>query len=147
MTAKHNIFIDTNIWIYGLVESQHMDEAFKHHKVVSLLQEMAQTAVIYISPQVLNECHWNLIRKFGYDDQDVQHLIEKNILPICMVTPLTLQTYQQSFVYRTTYNISFWDSLIVASAVETDCVWLYTEDMQHNQHLKEDNLLIINPFK
>lgn len=141
-----NIFIDTNIWIYGLVESQQADESAKHHKVVSLLQETMQTAAIYISSQVLNECHWNLTRKFRYKDHDVQQLIKKNILPISTVIPVTLQTYRQSFVYRTKYRFSFWDSLIVTSAIECQCLSLYTEDMQHQQRIEENNLILINPF-
>lgn len=146
MTAKSSIFIDTNLWLYGLVESQQIDESAKHDKIVSLLQSLLPTAVMYSSLQVLNECHWNLIRKFGYNDQEAQQVIERNILPISTVIPLTLPTYQQSFAYRTKYHFSFWDSLIVASAIECDCRVLYTEDMQHQQHIAEGSLTLINPF-
>lgn len=31
---------------------------------------------------------------------------------------------------RAQYSLSFWDSLIVASAIESGCNVLYTEDMQ-----------------
>jgi predicted nucleic acid-binding protein len=146
MTVKDHVFIDTNLWIYGLTESQQPDERDKHYHVVSLLQTLTQTAHIHVSLQVLNECHWNLMKKFQYHEQDVHRLIEENILPISMVEPLTLETYQQSFTYRTRYCFSFWDSLIVASAIEHHCLFLYTEDMQHQQHIKEGNLTLINPF-
>ncbi|MCP4397514.1 MAG: PIN domain-containing protein [bacterium] len=49
MTAKHNIFIDTNIWIYGLVESQQPDELHKHQQAISLLQTLIHTVNIHIS--------------------------------------------------------------------------------------------------
>ncbi len=45
---------------------------------------------------------------------------------------------------RNTYNISYYDSLILSSAMDSRCDILYNEDMQHNQ--KIENLIIINPF-
>ena len=44
------------------------------------------------------------------------------------------------------YRFSYWDSLIIASALENNCSILYSEDMQHSQVI-EDNLKIINPFE
>lgn len=43
------------------------------------------------------------------------------------------------------YQYSYWDSLLVATAVQSDCSVLYSEDLQPNQ-LIEDKLRIINPF-
>jgi predicted nucleic acid-binding protein len=42
------------------------------------------------------------------------------------------------------YSLSWYDSLIVAAALEADCRTLYTEDLQHGQ--KFDNLRVQNPF-
>jgi predicted nucleic acid-binding protein len=41
---------------------------------------------------------------------------------------------------------SYWDSLIIASALKNNCSICYSEDMQHGQ-LIEDRLKVINPFK
>ena len=46
---------------------------------------------------------------------------------------------------RDKYNISYYDSLILSSAIDSKCNILYSEDMQHNQ--KIETLTIINPFK
>ena len=43
------------------------------------------------------------------------------------------------------YSYSYWDSLIIASALESNCSILYTEDMQDGQII-EDRLRIMNPF-
>jgi predicted nucleic acid-binding protein len=43
------------------------------------------------------------------------------------------------------YGFSFWDSMIVASALDNHCSVLYSEDFQHNQII-EGRLQIINPF-
>jgi len=47
---------------------------------------------------------------------------------------------------RLKYKFSYWDSLIIASALESGCGILYTEDMQDGQVI-EDRLRIVNPFK
>jgi len=46
---------------------------------------------------------------------------------------------------RDRYQISYWDSLIVAAALDANCDTLYTEDMQHRQVI-EGRLTLINPF-
>jgi predicted nucleic acid-binding protein len=47
---------------------------------------------------------------------------------------------------RDRYLISFWDSLIVASAVLGDATILYSEDMQDGLIIN-NSLQVINPFK
>ncbi len=47
---------------------------------------------------------------------------------------------------RMKYSLSFWDSLIVASALAANAEILYSEDMQ-NGLLIENKLRIINPFE
>jgi len=43
------------------------------------------------------------------------------------------------------FQLSHWDSLIVAAATLAGCETLYSEDLQHNQ-LFDDRLRVINPF-
>jgi len=43
------------------------------------------------------------------------------------------------------YKLSFYDALIVAAALETQCQFLYSEDLQAGQEI-EGKLKIINPF-
>jgi len=43
------------------------------------------------------------------------------------------------------YGYAYWDSLIVATALISDCAILYSEDMQHNQQF-EGKIRILNPF-
>jgi len=43
------------------------------------------------------------------------------------------------------YQYSFWDSLMLASALENGCSVIYSEDMQHEQIIGK-KLKIINPF-
>jgi predicted nucleic acid-binding protein len=58
---------------------------------------------------------------------------------------LDLKSYKRAYKIRDKYDFSYWDSLIVASALERGCETLYSEDMQHNQVI-ENKLTIKNPL-
>ena len=144
MIAK--AFIDTNIYIYALTESQDQKDERKRVITLSVFETLIQSQIVVTSTQVLNEFHSNLVKKFKLDDVAVFNIVQQNILPISLIAPIGFQTYQLSFNLRLQYSLSFWDSLIVASALENNCTTLYSEDMQHQQII-ENQLLIINPFK
>jgi predicted nucleic acid-binding protein len=78
------------------------------------------------------------------DEQYIQDNI-KYMMWHCDVFCLNLETLVSAFDLRKRYRLSWWDSLIVASALETECDFLYTEDLQHGQTL-EGRLQVINPF-
>jgi predicted nucleic acid-binding protein len=44
------------------------------------------------------------------------------------------------------YQLSHWDALIVAAALEADCRLLYSEDMQHEQ-VFDGRVTVKNPFR
>lgn len=144
---ENRVFVDTNIWIYGLTESDL--DADKNKRAISLnLFEnlLAKGKSIYISVQVINECHWNFIKKFKLPDELAGKLIQENVIPISNIVSMNLSTYMMANNLRSKYNFSYWDSLIIASAIESGCEVLYTEDMQDGQ-VVEDSLRIVNPFK
>jgi len=63
----------------------------------------------------------------------------------CTVCPVLIQTVEAAWDIRKKYAFSYWDCLIVSSALENQCDILFTEDLQHNQVI-ENHLRIINPF-
>jgi predicted nucleic acid-binding protein len=58
--------------------------------------------------------------------------------------PLTVETHVAAIAIARTHGFSFYDSLIVAAALQAKCSILYTEDLQHGR--KIDQLTITNPF-
>ena len=95
--------------------------------------------------QVVNEFHWILSRKYGVDESTIKTKVTKGIAAFASVVPLDFKVYQDAFRIRGKYNVSFWDSLIIASALDNKCTLLYSEDMQHG--LSVDNKLkIVNPL-
>ena len=61
------------------------------------------------------------------------------------IVNLDINTYKKAKTIRSNYSISFWNSLIIASALINDCSILYSEDMQHNLIIGDKNK-IINPL-
>ncbi len=47
------------------------------------------------------------------------------------------------FIFK--YQYSYYDSLIIAAALDSNCTILYSEDLKHN-HIIENTLTILNPF-
>ncbi len=142
---KDKVFIDTNLFIYALTESQDEKDCRKRETVVSLFENIIQNQLMVIFSQVINEFHFNLFREFSLSDCEVMEIINENIVPIAQITPVSFHTCVQAYSLRNNYSLSFWDSMIVSSALENGCSALYSEDMKHGL-LIENNLTIASPF-
>jgi len=141
--VKSKIFIDSNIWIYAFLESE--KERVKQQHILSLLENLPSVGTVFVSVQVINEFHWILSRKYGIDDATIKAKVTKGISAIASIAPLDFKVYQDAYRIRGKYNVSFWDSLIVASALDNSCAVLYSEDMQHGLMI-DSKLKVINPF-
>lgn len=131
---RDRIFIDSNIWLY-LFDV----DLSKKSKALSLLKENH-----FISTQVLSENANVCLRKFNMSIDDVQHHIE-NLSHHCSVLEITQKIIFQAFSIHKNYQYSYYDSLIISTALEHDCTMLYSEDMQNGQ-LINGQLTIKNPF-
>lgn len=63
----------------------------------------------------------------------------------CEVIPSNASQHLLASRLRETDALSYWDSLIVAAALDAGCTTLYSEDMQHGQ-IFERCITIVNPF-
>ena len=66
------------------------------------------------------------------------------MMPLLSVRP-SIHLFQFSLDIYARYGFSFYDSLIVAAAIEAGCTRLYSESLQHGQQVQ--NLTIQNPFR
>ncbi|MBF0377361.1 MAG: PIN domain-containing protein [Desulfamplus sp.] len=138
-----NIFIDTNIWIYAFLGNE--QDNSKQLKTLALFEEIPTESKVIISIQVVNEFHWILTRKYKISEELINEKVIKGIVAFANIVPLDFQTYQDALRVRSKYTISFWDSLIIASALDNRCNILYSEDMQHGMVI-DHRLKILNPF-
>jgi len=95
------------------------------------------------STQVLNEFAAVLLKN-RCSDADIQSRVE-NIIADCTIPLVTVDTIRLAWDVRQRYQVAYWDSLIVASALDTGCQTLYTEDMSDGMVI-DKSLRIINPF-
>ena len=138
---KDRIFIDTNVLVYiHLFDEESQDK----RKALQNLLHRRIDAELIINVQVINEFYNVLLRK-NIEDNVIQEKIHSQ-LETCSASELSLKTVFSAWKLREKYKYSYWDSLILASALENSCSILYSEDMQHDQVI-EDNLKIINPFE
>lgn len=64
---------------------------------------------------------------------------------MCRIEIISLTTIHKALDIRERYNFSWYDSLIVATALEVGCDILYSEDMQNGQEI-EGRMSVVNPF-
>ena len=141
---KSDCFIDSNIWVYALLEAR--NDAVKQQTALELLQNLPTSVSILVSVQVINEFHWTLTRKYRLSDDLALDKATNGIVALTSaVLPLEMDTYLEASDIRKRYNLSFWDSLIVASALQAGCTTLYTEDLNHGMIVGK-KLHIVNPF-
>ena len=132
-------FIDSNIWLYALIDSK-VDQ--RHQAAVSFLKDLD---VLVVSSQVIKETLSNLIKKTNVSKDYINDLIDMWYLD-CQVVETNKDQIVAANRLRNDYGFSFWDSFIVASAMNAKCDYLFSEDMQDGQII-DGNLKIINPFK
>jgi len=98
-----------------------------------------------LSTQIISECSNVLRRKFNWTYPEIRETLEF-VLKISALLNVSVDTIQQAWLIAEKYSYSYFDSLVLASALESSCDVLYSEDMQAGQ-LIENRLTIINPFK
>lgn len=108
---KDKIFIDTNILIYlyseDEIEKQQISENLANH----------YSAII---SKVLNEISNVLIKKLNFDLKTVSKVIGE-ISQYCIVKTITTETVQSAIKIVEKYKYSYYESLIISSAIENQC--------------------------
>ena len=134
-------FIDTNVFVYQL---ERLD-ARKADIADDLIERGIDTQTACISFQVVQECLNTAIRKaeVPLTEEEMRRYMVDVLAPLYHVQP-DIRLYQKSLEIRFRYGFSFYDSLIVAAAVEAGCETLYTEDLTHGQQIEA--VTIVNPF-
>ena len=130
-------FLDTNILIY--LYSQ--EESNKPR----VAQNILNSYYCVVSLQTLNELSNVWAKKYYWDSNKIiSHL--NNIDLICdELLPITRKNINYALKLKDIYQYSYYDCLILSSALEGHCKVIFTEDMKSGQII-EGGLLITNPF-
>ncbi|MCG8339462.1 MAG: PIN domain-containing protein [Proteobacteria bacterium] len=138
---KDKYFLDTNIFVYSFDSGEPGKKTVARDLIQNALKE--QTGCI--SSQVIQEFLNVSSRKFNppLTPQDSLKYLNSVLAPLCDIFT-SIELYRKTIETAERWKYSFYDSMILAAAIQTNCTVLYSEDLQHGQNI--ESLKILNPF-
>jgi len=127
-------FVDTNVAVYAL--GRDGDKKVRAKQILD--------ASPIASSQVINEVISVLMRKQRFAREEAYEVADA-LMKLVAVAPVSANIVRDAMTIGLRYDLSHWDALIVAAALNTDCDTLYTEDMQNGQ-VFDGRLKVKNPF-
>ena len=136
------MFLDTNIFVYAFLAS----EPRKRAKAVELIETSLGSGRGCVSYQVMQEFANVARKKFAtrLSAGDCKAFIDAAMQPLMRVASSTALIHT-ALDLQDELKYSFYDSLMMAAALQAGAEMLYTEDLQHWQ-LVRGVLRIVNPF-
>jgi len=131
-------FVDTNIFVYA----HDGGAGAKHHKAVDLLTRLFEEQTGALSIQVLTEFYATATKKLGLKSQAAEEVIA-DLASWTIHRPAHADILRACRIHRER-KLSWWDALIVTSAIELGCSVLWSEDLAASQRF--GTLAIRNPF-
>jgi predicted nucleic acid-binding protein len=138
--AKKLQFVDTNILIYA----HDLSAGQKHSQAKALIQELWQSREGCLSIQVLQEFYVNITQKVANplpSEKAAQILAD---LSVWQIHSPTVEDVLTAIRLQSRYDISFWDAMIIASALRSGCQTLWSEDLNVGQVY--DQVTVLSPF-
>ena len=135
--SEVNCFIDTNIWLYSFIESQDKEKS-------RIAKSIITESDIVLSTQIVNEMSVNLLKKARFSETTIRELII-SLYERYRILELSSEILINASEIRKKFSFSFWDSIVAASALDSDAQYLISEDMQ-NGFKFDGQLTVVNPF-
>ncbi|MCE9588074.1 MAG: PIN domain-containing protein [Verrucomicrobia bacterium] len=136
-----DFFLDTNILVYSFDDG----EPAKRDKARELIEQALETRRGAISWQVVQEFLNVALHKWHkpMTPADSREYLQTVLNPLCAVYPST-EIWSASLRIAEESQYRFYDSLIVAAAIQSGATIIYSEDLQHGRQF--GTLEIRNPF-
>ncbi|MCU7936921.1 MAG: PIN domain-containing protein [Candidatus Thiodiazotropha sp. (ex Dulcina madagascariensis)] len=134
------VFVDTNILIYAYDRAS----AEKRKNAAEAVKVLWNQGNGVLSTQVLQEFYVNVTRKIGHPvSPDRARSIIATYLA-WRVEVIRPDHVLQASEIQERHKISFWDAMIVVSAMQSGAAKILTEDLNHGQLI--EGVLVENPF-
>lgn len=133
------VFIDSSTFLYTL------DDTEPHKRGICLdwLDRLAEAGAGVTNLQVLNEMA-NVLFKKARRFPQVDVASQVDVFAAFGTSHVTLTTVMLARQVRTRTSYSWWDCVLVASALRLGCTHFLSEDLQDGQAV--DGLTIVDPF-
>lgn len=130
-----NATIDSNILIYAFGKQDDSKKSVAKKIILDCGK---------LNVQAVNETIYVLHRKFRFSFEELNKIIRflgENFI----INKMQISTLEKAMMIMEKYKYSYWDSMMLAAALENECTKLYSEDLQNGQVI-ENALTIVNPF-
>jgi predicted nucleic acid-binding protein len=134
------VFVDANVLVY----ERDVDQPEKRERAVRWMEHLWLRRNGRLSIQILNEFYVTATQRLKPGlAREAARLVVRNLLAW---RPLVLDrvVIEGAFSLQDRFPLSFWDSLVVASAREAACRYLLTEDLGDGEEY--DGVEVVNPF-
>lgn len=133
------VFVDSNILLY----TRDLELSEKAQAALDWLREAVRRELACTNLQVLNEVTNVMLRKRG--DLSAQEIFAQ-VHELCVfgVSPIDQKTVTTARRIRLQTRYSWWDCLLLASALELGCEFFLSEDLQDGHAI--EGLTIVDPF-
>ncbi len=131
-------FIDTNILVYAA------DESAPLARKTTIARKLLRQKGLCISVQVLNEFTVTARNKSKLALSPLQEHEWVCLWLLFQVSAVTVDTFLAAKLIHARFQISHWDSLILASAKAAGCDIVYSENLGDQQDY--DGVKVVNPF-
>lgn len=133
-------FVDTNILVYA----HDLSAGDKHVRARNLIRELWQSGDGCLSIQVLQEFYVTVTQKLAVPlDTDTAARIVAD-LSVWRVHCPGVQDVLDAIQLRNRYSLSFWDAMMVSSAIQLGCRRIWSEDLSPGQAY--DTTVVTSPF-
>ena len=126
--------LDTNVIFYALTENAKTGQALRALRQCS-----------FLSVQVFNEYAHSSVRKRKRTLVEAMADLQALSEAVPNVAPIEYGHHREALHIAQRFQLSFYDSLMIAVALANGATTFYSEDMQHGMII-DDRLTISNPF-
>jgi predicted nucleic acid-binding protein len=134
-------FLDTNIFVYSFDKNS----AAKARRATQLIRQAVATRKGLVSYQVVQEFFNVALRRFAQPMTvaEAEQYLGTIFRPL-LVVHSSQALCSEALRLKGRHQLSWYDALIAAAAIEAGCGLLYSEDLQHGQRFGD--LQVENPF-
>jgi predicted nucleic acid-binding protein len=134
-----SIFVDTNVLLYSFDPR----DPVKCAKARKWLEYLWRTQAGRMSWQVLHEFYANAVRKLGVAAPQAREAVA--VFSKWRPGGMSIGLVERGWYWMDQAQLSYWDSLILASAEQLGCAMLLSEDFQTGRSF--EGIRVISPFE
>jgi predicted nucleic acid-binding protein len=138
---QDKFFLDTNILVYSFDKTQPEKQKISRQLIKKGLEEGRGCLSYQVIQEFLNVAGKKFEVPLAYKDRRI--FLASVMEPLCEVYS-SIDLYHLALEIAERWKYGFYDSLIIAGALQANCTILYSEDLQNKQIIRD--LQIVNPF-